>query len=202
MRDARSTLFVLFSALLFINQCGMMSKGDLPSARQSPLYFSDRIASPIVPTVDLLPTPLAPAADFAFRFTYGACNRDILDTFAGTYTKDMIVTSPITIPLTLTTDEQRRIYTKMHDIDIFGYPSTYHIDISQVKQVTQVIPATSYKFTIQNAGKSHVVQWVDDIVKPTAPAADRLRELANLIINIIDQHPEVQQLPIPGAGCW
>ncbi|MEZ4619953.1 MAG: hypothetical protein R2867_31235 [Caldilineaceae bacterium] len=52
-----------------------------------------------------------------------------------------------------------------------------------------------------NAGSRYDVQWLDDIVKPTALEADRLRELAQLIIEIVEQRPEVQQLPTPRAGC-
>lgn len=169
---------VLLIVLLVIAQCGHVST---PNDNQS--------------------MPQEPASDFGFRFAYGACGTDILDTFAGTYTKDMLGADPITIPLTLSSEEQARIYAKMRDIHIFAYPATYAIDVSNAGEVGQVIPATTYSISIRSTGQTHTVTWLDNITKPTAPEADRLRELFQLIVAIINQQQKVQQLPIPQAGC-
>jgi hypothetical protein len=142
-----------------------------------------------------------PAADFGFRFAYGACGTNILDTFAGTYIKDMLGAAPITITLTLSNEEQTRIYTKMRAINIFAYPTTYTIDIRNAAEVGYVTPAMTYSFSLRNAGQTHNVTWLDNITKPTAPQAERLRELAQLIMNAIEQQQKVRQLPQPHAGC-
>jgi hypothetical protein len=45
------------------------------------------------------------------------------------------------------------------------------------------------------------VSWVDDITQPTAPEADRLRELFEMIVKMIDEHPDFKKLPKLPFGC-
>ena len=51
------------------------------------------------------PAEAAPDAGFAFSLEFGSCNQDVLDTLQNTFTKDMIVEPPVTIPFTLTEAE-------------------------------------------------------------------------------------------------
>lgn len=139
--------------------------------------------------------------DFAFQFSYGACGTDILDTFTGTYTKDMLIAPSITIPLTLSRDEMSHIYSEMQRINLFSYPSTYMIVPQPDQEVGLVSPPTSYSFVIRNAHVTHHVQWLDHIIEPTTPEAEQLRSLIHLIMTIIERQPAVQQLPVPQAAC-
>jgi hypothetical protein len=61
--------------------------------------------------------------------------------------------------------------------------------------------AMHYRFSVRNNAETKTVDWLDDIIQPTKPEADRLRELANLMIKVIEARPEIQALPAPNAGC-
>ena len=60
-----------------------------------------------------------PDQNFAFVFEFGSCNRDILDTFNSTFTKDMIIDPAITIPFQLSDSQTTEIYEKMVEIVFF-----------------------------------------------------------------------------------
>lgn len=192
------TVLALLASMLLLTRC----RPSVPTSTVYPAPTS--IAYPVLPlhpSAFAYPMPANPAPDFAFRFAYGACGQDVLDTFAGMYAKDMLVTTPITISLVLNPEQQTFIYTKMRDINLFAYPETYIIPTEYAAQVTQVVPAMNYGFTVRNAAHTYRVQWRDNIVEPTTPEAERLRELATLIINVIDQQQAVRQLPELQAGC-
>ena len=53
----------------------------------------------------------------------------ILDTFKGTYTKDMVMDPSITVPLSLSEEEMDRIYQKMVEIDFFNYPDKFSVSV-------------------------------------------------------------------------
>ena len=76
------------------------------------------------------PVPYPPQqADFAFRFEYGSCTTDILDTFNDTYTRDMIIEPDVTITLRLADPQMAAIYQKMVSISFFDYPEVFSIPI-------------------------------------------------------------------------
>ena len=58
-------------------------------------------------------------------FAYGVGARNVLDTTRGTFTKDMISASPITISLELSAGDMARISEKMDEIGFFSYPSAF-----------------------------------------------------------------------------
>ncbi len=62
---------------------------------------------------------------FNLIFKYGVDAKNILNTFEGTYTKDMIPDPPIATKLSLTREELDTIYKKMVDIDFFSYPDVF-----------------------------------------------------------------------------
>jgi hypothetical protein len=57
------------------------------------------------------------------KFGYG--ERNILDTFKSTFTKDMVVGPDTTIKLILDKSELNSIFNKMLDIDFFSYPELF-----------------------------------------------------------------------------
>ena len=63
------------------------------------------------------PTP-SPSS-FNLIFKYGVRARNELNTFNGTYTKDMVMDPSITVNLSLSKEELDRIYQKMIKIDFF-----------------------------------------------------------------------------------
>ena len=143
----------------------------------------------------------SPAPDFGFEFAYGACFTNRMNTFTQRYTKDMVTAPAITVTVTLPPSEMERIYQKMVEIDFFDYPSTYKIPIGPNEPMVITSAAMHYHFSVRNNAETKTVDWLDDIIQPTKPEADRLRELAKLMIKVIEARPEIQALPAPNAGC-
>jgi hypothetical protein len=146
-----------------------------------------------------------PRADnFAFvfqDFSCGSIPMYVLDTTSGTlvYTPlgDTIST---TISLQLSNEELESVYQKAISISFFEYPSEFVVPDDQV--LGYYAPSSSYQLSMTNGDMKNSVTWRDDIMtKPQYKKADELRELMNLMDNIIQAHPEVQQLPGPKALC-
>jgi hypothetical protein len=142
-----------------------------------------------------------PEGNFAFTFEFGSCNRDILDTFNGTFTKDMIVDPAVTIPFQLSDSQTTAIYQEMVEIGFFDYPEVFSIPTPDNGIVGMVTPAMRYCMTVRNGDLIKTLSWVDEITEPTTPEAERLRSLFGLIIDMIQESPDYKQLPEPKAGC-
>ena len=182
---------VLGTVLLLLLGC---SPNSLPSPGYTQ-FANWQPASPVDSKLD------QPANDFALIFEYGACGTDRLDTFRGDFTQDRLVESPITTPITITLSDKISIYQKTLDINFFSYPAHYTIPPAADGSITQVIPATHYLFIVRNQDQTKTVEWLDNIVEPKTVEAERLRELAHLLIDLIKAKPEVKRLPELTAGC-
>jgi hypothetical protein len=142
------------------------------------------------------------AENFAFKLSYGSCGTDVIDTFTGTYTKDLIVSPAVTTTIALSKKDMSSIFDAMQRINIFAYPSEYTIDTNEASRVGTIQPQTTYVFIVRNGVTKHSIRWVDNlIVDPYPKEAAALHHVAQLIQEIISQQPEVQQLPIRGGGC-
>jgi hypothetical protein len=146
-------------------------------------------------------TPLNPAPNFAFTFEYGSCNRDIIDTFKETFTKDMIVEPAVTIPFILTNDQKNEIYREMVEINLWDYPEHFSIPIPGGAIVGIVTPAMEYRITVRNGELTKTIYWLDEITEPTTPQAEQLRSFFMRMIEMIQNSPEYKQLPELTAGC-
>ena len=122
-----------------------------------------------------------------------------LDTFHGTYTKDMILDPAITIDMVLTAEEMDSIYQKMVEIDFFNYPDKFSVDVADNETKTEVTPYPTYFFKVEYSGKTKELLWHDKYVNSDAQA-DKLKELINLIKSIIESKAEYQALPEPSGG--
>lgn len=153
-----------------------------------------------VPAVEILPR----ADNFAFVFEdtpCGATPMNVLDSASKILIHTPIGDSTsITISFSLTNDELESIYQKAMSIGFFDYPSEFVIPDEQV--IGYYSPASTYKLSMTNGEMSNSVTWHDDtMTKPSYIEANQLRELMNLIEEIIQSHPEIKRLPEPKAGC-
>ena len=139
---------------------------------------------------------IQPEPNFAFYFAYGPCG-GALDTFENTYRTAIYDGEPITIPVTLTDEQMMTIYQKMVAIDFFSYPETFRI----LNGTAMVTPAPEYRIKVRNGELTHSVFWVDEIFEPTNREADQLRELIQIIMRVIETHPDIQNLPPKNYGC-
>jgi hypothetical protein len=136
---------------------------------------------------------------FNFIFKYGVTGRNTLDTFQGTFTKDMIMDAAITIDLTLTAEEMDSVYQKMLGIDLFSYPDKFSVHVADNETKTEVTPYNTYFFKVEYDGKTKELLWHDKYLNSDA-SADKLKELINLIKNIIESKAEYQALPESSGG--
>lgn len=137
----------------------------------------------------------APAPELqSLVFSYGVGARNVLDTGRGTFTKDMIVASPVTVDLRLTGDELRRVARRLAAIDFFSYPPTYKTreDLGGGR----VTPYMTYRFVVTTAAGIKEVTWHDTTFNSDQRAAD-LRGLARLIAGMIESKAEYRALPEP-----
>ncbi len=137
-------------------------------------------------------------SDFNFTFKYGITARNILDTFHGTFTKDMISAPSITIDLPLSDKEMDSIYQKMVEIDFFNYPDEFKVNVTG-DVIGTVTPYPSYYFYVEHPAGGKVLRWEDEITNPDVKA-DKLRELIVFIRGIIESRAEYQALPKPSGG--
>jgi hypothetical protein len=177
MRRARLLVICLFAAAIFP---GLSGCGGLQAAPAASNNITQQL-------------------DFNFIFKYGVSGKNTLNTFQGTFIKDMGADPAIAIELKLTPEEQKTIFEKMTEMDFFGYPDKFSIDVADNETKVERIPYPSYLFKVQNGGKVRELLWHDKYFNSDA-RGDKLKELINLIINIIESKEEYQKLPEPREG--
>jgi hypothetical protein len=146
-----------------------------------------------------LNTPTLAQSNFNFIFKYGVTGRTTLDTYQGTYTKDMVMDPDITIELTLSQEEMDSIYQKMVEIDFFKYPDEFSVSVPEGERKAEVTPYSTYFFQVTYGEKTKELLWHDKIMNPDEKA-DKLKGLINIIINIIESKEEYKALPKANGG--
>lgn len=143
------------------------------------------------------------ADNFSFVFQDIGCGFlpfDVLDTKKGTLVHTPIdETESITLAFQITKAELKTVYEKIVDIEFFEYPSEFTIP-SDYFAVTEV-PISAYSISVTNGEITHHVSWTGFTSHTDYPKANQLFELIRLIEEIIQIHPEYQELPPATAGC-
>ncbi|KKM08909.1 hypothetical protein SY88_20770 [Clostridiales bacterium PH28_bin88] len=134
--------------------------------------------------------------DFNFVLEYGYGARNILDTFQGTFTKDLGAGNAVT-HLSLTEEEMKTLYKQMVKINVWNYPETFDADPRRMRRI--VFPHNTYRLKIQAAGKMKEKFWRDWVVwgnpNEEPVAAIELRNLINQIVDMIMEKEEYKKLP-------
>lgn len=141
--------------------------------------------------------------EFNFILQYGILARNKIDTFNGTYTKDLISAGTKTIKLRLNDTELSEIEEQMKQIGILDYPEKFVPENSRI-----VTPNVTYHLKINIDGRTKEIHWedyncfdIDGIAKPVEPVeATKLRNVMKNIITIIEQKEEYKKLPQPVGG--
>lgn len=141
-------------------------------------------------------------SNFNLIFRYGIMAGNTLDTFQGTYVKDMVRDPSIRIDLALTEEEMDSIYQKMVEIDFFNYPDRFSISVPPGVPTGVFTPYSSYYFKVEYNSKIKELWWDDKIVYKDYKdeKADRLRELIKLIMDIFESKEEYKKLPEPSSA--
>ena len=154
------------------------------------------------PSTDGAVTPTPQEPNFNFVFRYGIMAKNILDTFQGTYSKDMVADPNIMIYLSLSEEELDRIYDKMVEIDFFNYPDKFSVSGPPGVPTGIKTPYSSYYFKVEYNSMIKELWWNDQIVYKDYQdeKADRLRELIMLIRDIVESKEEYKKLPEPTSA--
>jgi hypothetical protein len=126
-------------------------------------------------------------------FKYGVGAKNELNTFEGTYTKDLVIDNTVTTRLILSHEELRQIQQKLSDIGFFDYPETFPLNDER-----WVTPQVDYYIKVQNGSTVKEVSWNDNS-KIDSTTEDSLGQLASFIIRIMEQKIEYKMLP-PAKG--
>jgi hypothetical protein len=128
--------------------------------------------------------------DFNFVFNYGVQNKNQLDTFNNTYTKDLIQNGTKKIRFRLTEEEKEIIYKKMNEIDLFSYP--------KYNEGMTFEPTSGFHFVVQHNGEKQTIAWNGGIREN--PTDQKFGSLVRLVIEIIESHKEYKALPQAEGG--
>ena len=142
----------------------------------------------------------ATTSNIIFRYGIsGAKHMNELNTFKGIFIKDMVNKDPVKTKLDLTQAELDTVYRKMVDIDFFSYPRGFQPKL-EGDVIGEVEPFSILYLEYRDGSRVKVVQWNTRYWAPEDPEYQNLKELASLIIKLIQDKPEYQKLPEPTAG--
>ena len=167
-------LCVLFAVLLFIiTGCG--TETDSKESNSMPKEMPDMF-------------------DFIVRFGYGDVNKNEINTYQDTATKDLIAKGTATANITLTMEEMRSIYEKMREINIMGTK-----ELVPAKMRCSQVPYSEDSWKININGETKTFTWSDENCEITDDAA-QLLELRNFIQHIVAGKEAYKVLPESEGG--
>jgi hypothetical protein len=133
-------------------------------------------------------------SDFNLIFKYGVGAKNELNTYNGTYTRDMIIDPSITTSLNLTVEEKWQILQKINEIDFFNIPSNFSVNPS-----LWTLPQLDYYVKVEYGSQIKEVSWNSRSLMESNTQSS-LEQLVSYIESIIQQKPEYKALPTPRAG--
>lgn len=140
-------------------------------------------------------------ADFGFVAEWW---RNSLDTFESTFTKDLVVGSPITATaeLKLSADEMKKIYQELLAMDILSYPADFtppYADVTTPGTGHVISPFINYHLHLVAAGIQKDVSW-SDVNGSTTQEAVALRDWFRRLMDLIESKPEYKAMPQARGG--
>lgn len=180
---------VLAFALLFTGCAADMKLTKEPGAVSS-------TSSNEKPVIDKDGSQFKTMGDNGFIFKYGVGAKNVLDTFDGTFTKDLISNGTITVPLKLSPQELSPVFDQMKAMNIMNYPDTFDEGFST--------PHLTYDLTVRIEGKTKRITWdasLDDGGLSKSKEAQRLKDLVNSTRKMVENKEEYKKLP-SATGCY
>lgn len=171
----------------------------------SGVVYSDQLADLIRSAARVTPVETNWADDFdaqapdglGFVLAYGIDAKNVIDTFSGTFTKDLISNLPpssATAALELTPEEIAGIYQEMRDIGLSEYPQDFRLASKTPPACT---PFQSYYLLVGVPGSGTILKefrW-DDSANDLRPEAQALHRLVERIRALIESKPEFKAMP-------
>ncbi|MDP4179565.1 MAG: hypothetical protein Q8942_00550 [Bacillota bacterium] len=91
--------------------------------------------------------------DFNFKLNFNTYGKDQIDTYKGTFTKDLVIDGTKTIDFKIPDSVKKDIYKMMMDIDIMSFPNSLKVE------GMSVTPSFDYKLTVTINGKTKTIVW-------------------------------------------
>lgn len=150
---------------------------------------------------------------FNFILRYGYNGKNVLNTYEGTFTKDLVSAGTMTTKLELSEEEKKSILNEMKKIDIFNYSNDF-------KEYISITPRSDYSLEINYNGRHKTLNWNGNNIplksidpnetdpqkainyietNETKPILDLVRLELN-IIKIIESKSEYRKLPGTQGG--
>jgi hypothetical protein len=160
--------------------------------------LGDGCRSATPPTTSGVQLPAIQPADFGFVAAYGPYGRNELDTFKGTFIKDIIrQTKPNpTVELRLTAEELAGLYQDLVSMRVLDLPSTMDTTNTGITASTP----TSYRVYIRAGGVEKTLTWEHGEFAGT-PEAKALLDWFEKLQRMIEAKPEYQRMP-PLEGAY
>lgn len=139
--------------------------------------------------------PLEKPLDFNFMvsFGYGEVTKNVIDTYTGTVTKDLIIKGSATANIIFTTGELSEIYDKMKTINIMG-PKELIKESGCFKT-----PSNEDKWKVTVNGETKNFSWTDQNCGMTEDA-NQLLELRIYIQHMVEGREAYTSLPEVEGG--
>lgn len=130
---------------------------------------------------------------FSVSFGYGEVNKNEINTYNGTVTKDLITKGTATAALSFSKEELQSIYGEMKDIAILDEKQ-----FPQKGNCSQTPSSTdSWKITV--SGETKTLSWTNEYCDMTKDATDLL-ELRSYIQQIVEEKDAYKALPAAEGG--
>jgi len=132
--------------------------------------------------------------DFMVRYGYSEVNKNEINTFLDTVTKDLITNGTASAKIAFTTEEMRSIYEKMREINIMG---TKELKPSTIG--CERIPYGEDSWEVSINGEAKTFTWSEKYCDLTNDAK-QLLELRQFIHQIVVGREAYQKLPEAEGG--
>ncbi|GLX71050.1 hypothetical protein [Paenibacillus glycanilyticus] len=130
---------------------------------------------------------------FSVSFGYGEVNKNEINTYNNTVTKDLITKGTATADLSFSKEELRAIYGKMKDLNIL-----------KAKQFPErgncsQTPSNTDSWNVTVNGVSKTLEWTNEYCEMTQDA-EQLKELRSYIQQIVEDKQSYKALPSAEGG--
>lgn len=177
---------VLFALLLVTAGCEAKSNLNIESDTDQ------HIETTTAP--NKMPKDMPSTFNFMVRFGIGTVNKNEINTFQGTVTKDLIENGTASAKIKFTKEELSSIYLKMRDINIMAIQN-----LSPAVSGCERVPFSEDMWEISINGETNTFTWTDKHCNLTEEA-EQVLELRKFIQDIVEEKPEYIKLPEAEGG--
>jgi hypothetical protein len=154
------------------------------------------------------PKPVKIQRNMNFLYKTGIGGGDELNTNTNIFTKDMIMESPVKAQVILSESQFGQINNKLIQMDFEAYPNSCETiiinDLDKNHESVLITPDSEYTLTIESGGKSKTIictgSQLDELMTKDSQKLKNLKELFEMIDNMIYSNPNYKKLPKPKAS--